>query len=180
MNPQRHIKKIMKQHLATCSAALQTLSSDMDNYEKAKSSRDVRQRYLTTYKLQQTCQNLDTVLDDLNTELYETNVSVETNKSLNSLLTTDYFCTLNHNLRGGSKNFTSELETISSRKENVRFASYQNIPWISGSSFLPKGEIVLCDRNSNCLKALQLAFGKKENQDPVKQAIGKTTGLLYQ
>ena len=161
-------REIVKQHLATCSVALQTLSFDMDNYERAKSSRDVRQRYLTTHKLQQTCQDLDNVLDDLNKELYEPNVVVETNKALKSLLTIDCFCTLNHNLRGGSKNFTSELETISSRKENVRFASDQNLPWISGSSFLPNGEIVLCDRNNNCLKVLELAFGKKDNHDPVK------------
>ena len=158
-------KEIVKQHLATCSVALRTLSFDMDSYEKAKSSRDVRQRYLTNHKLQQTCQDLDTVFEDLNKELYEPNVSVERNKSLSSLLSVDSFCTLNHNLRGGSKLFTSaEKEIISSHEVNVRFPSDQNVPWISGSVFLKNGEIVLCDRNNSCLKVLDPSFAKKDDQ----------------
>lgn len=154
---------IVKQHIVTCNTAMRELSFHFDNFEKARTSADQRLKHITNHKLRETFRDIDSVLESMNSEVSEPKVSVERNRTLSESLKTGIFGVLNHNLQGCSKRFTSDMKPTLISDINIRMESDRMLPWISGSTILTNGDIVLVDRTNDSLKILEPTFKQKSS-----------------
>ena len=117
-----------------------------------------RKKLVSDLKLNKTLKDLETVVNELFTEVYEPRVSFERNDILSRSLDTSLLDYLNHHLCGQPNISFADMKPHHSQEVNIETESDKDVAWISGSVFLPSGELALCDRNNDSLKVLRHDF----------------------
>ena len=156
-------KDILDQDLAVYNTALRALNSEKRSYQVSKHTDSRREIFINHLKLTQTLNDLDAILGNIDKDAHDPRLLFEMNQELSMLFSISSFGILTHNMLGHSKSFSPDLNVYSCKKVDIRVPSDQKAPWISGSVFLPSGDIVLCDRNNNTLKVFDCVFGAKNS-----------------
>ena len=149
---------VVEHHLTACETALTALSFDYNEHMKANETENKRKKFLTHLKLTQTLGNINVLKEEIKKEIYEPSLLFDSNEELSSVLGFDSLGTVKHDLFSRPRSFNADMTVQASRKVTVKLSSDQSDAWISGSLFLPSGELILCDKNNTCLKRFDAEF----------------------
>ena len=158
-------RKLIEDHINACNTALAKSQSDKKSFEIAKSAGDRNQLFIRNVQLSKLIDNLSKLTGDIESEVHEPKLSFASDDRLKRTDTSR----LGIVKGGGSKAVTerirhvAEMKVRSSRQVDVKLPNDSNMPFISGSVFLPSGELVLCDWANSKLKVLKENFTHKEN-----------------
>ena len=153
----RH-NEVIQHHLTTCETALKTLSVDSSEYQKLKETQNKRQKFVMCLKLTKTLRDLNALALDIRAEIYEPTLAFEENSDMSNVSNMESLGTVKHNARSIPREFNANLTIKSSRRVNVKLSPDNKVPWITGSVFLPNGDIILCDRLNKCVKHFNSEF----------------------
>ena len=97
--------------------------------------------------------------------MYQPHISCECNPTITIAGDHDLCTVKNHTFRTPKQKYFEEMSVTAHNQVNIRVQSDIGEAWISGSSFLPSGELILCDVYNNKLKLLDENLQMKESID---------------
>ena len=109
-------------------------------------------------KLAKTLRDLNALALDIRAEIYEPTLAFEENSDMSNVSNVESLGTVKHNARSVPREFNANMTIKSSRRVNIKLSSDNTVPWITGSVFLPNGDIILCDRLNKCVKHFNSEF----------------------
>ena len=158
----REQKCPIQDHIDAVGAALNKLELDNNQYQAARSINDKRISFIQNLQLSKTMSRIKSVVDGVSKEVKKPNVFFECDQSLtlNSTPSLGQISSVQTNETGKA---VGEMTVISTTQNDVRIPADTTDPLISGSAFMPSGELVLCDHNNRNLKVLKVDLRLKEN-----------------
>ena len=152
-------RKDIEQHIDTCSTALIKLNSDCQLFESTTTA-EKRLTFIHNLQLSKTIEYVHDALKDMRNEVVEPNISFEDDqtvlregiKSLGTVRTTGL---------KDSRPVIADMTVKSTTRVNVKDPSDSWDPYLTGSLFMPSGELVLCDK-TNAIKVLNIDLTLKE------------------
>ena len=162
-NCDREQRQTIEQHINTCSTALNRVQIDYKPFEEAVTARIHPRIFIHNLKLKKTLEQFDNILQDINNEVKAPGISFEFDETLNitnaqSLGVVRSTSTIPKETRP----VITDLKIKSIEKVDVKFPADQTTPLVTGSLFLPNGELILCDHNNSSVKVLNADFTQKE------------------
>ena len=162
-NCDREQRQTIEQHINTCSAALNRMEIDYKPLEEAVTARIHPRIFIHNLKLKKTLEQFDNILQDIDNEVKAPGISFEFDETLNitnaqSLGVVRSTSTIPKE----SRPVIANMKIKSIEKVDVMFPADQTIPHITGSLFLPNGELILCDFENSSVKVLNADFTQKE------------------
>ena len=135
--------------------------------------------FVHNLQLKKTLDQVDSILQDLGKEVEKPDISFDFNETLRmtdilSLGIVRYSKDApsmtdikNHGVERSTtvkdtRPVIADMKIRSVEKVNVKFPAGQSEPWISGSLFMPNGELFLCDFNNSSVKVINADFTQKE------------------
>ena len=191
-NCDRELRQTIEQHISTCSIALNRMEIDYNPFEEAVTARIHSRIFIHNLQLKKTLGQIDNILQDIDKEAKAPGISFEFDETLNmtnvqslgvvrstSTLPKEFGPVIAETLKMtnvqslGVVRSTSttaketrptiaDMKIKSIEKVNVKFPADQNTPHITGSLFLPNGELILCDIDNSSVKVLNADFTQKE------------------
>ena len=178
------------QQLDTCKAARNSLDADRRNLILAKERNDRQSIFVYNIQLSQTMKSLTTTTEEITKEVYQPHISFECNPAITITGDQDLGTVKCHTTRiphhkgfdaiagdqdlGTVKCHTTripqqkdfdEMSVTARNQVNVKVPSDARDAYITGSAFLPSGELILCDGYNNKLKLLDENLQMKESID---------------
>ena len=163
-NCDREQRQTIEQHINTCSTALNRMEIDYKPFEEAVTARIHPRIFIHNLQLKKTLEQIDNILQDIDNEAKTPGISFEFDETLHvtnvqSLGVVRSTSTIPKE----SGPVIADMKIKSIEKVNVKFPADQNTPGITGSLFLPNGELILCDYSINSsVKVLNADFTQKE------------------
>ena len=154
---------IIDQHINTCSTALNRMEIDYTPFEEAVTAGMNSLIFIHNLKLNKTLEQIDKILKDIDNEVKAPGISFEFDENLkmvnaHSLGVVRSTSTIPKETRP----VIADMKIKSIEKVDVTFSADQKTPQITGSLFLPNGELILCDCNNSSVKVLDADFTQKE------------------
>ena len=144
--------KTITQQLDTCKAARNSLDTDRRNLILAKERNDRQSIFVYNIQLSQSVKSLTTITDEITKEVYQPHISFECNPTIT--------------IAGDQDLGTVKCHTTRVRNQvNVKVPSDAKYACFTGSTFLPSGELILCDYTNKKLKLLDKNLQMKESID---------------
>ena len=161
----REQRQTIEQHINTCSTALNRMEIDYKPLEEAVTARIHPRIFIHNIKLKKTLEQIYNILQDLDKEAKAPGISFEFDETLHvtnvqSLGVVRSTSTIPKE----SGPVIADMKIKSIEKVNVKFPADQDTPMITGSLFLPNGELVLCDYRNSSIKVLDADFTQKEQK----------------
>ena len=157
----REQRLTIEQHLHTCSTALNRMELDYKPFEEAMTAGINPLIFVHNLQLKKTLEQVDSILQDLGKEVKEPDISFDFNETLR-MTDIQSLGVVRSTTVKDARPVIADMKIKSVEKVDVKFQGDQSKPYISGSLFMPNGELILCD-NSNCsVKVLNSDFTKKE------------------
>ena len=153
------------QQVNICKSAMNRLDDDNRNLQLAVERADTRSIFMYNIQLSQAVTSLTTITEEITTEVYQPHISFECNPAISFAGNQDLGTVKCHTTRTPQLKGFDEMCIIAGNKINVELQSDGEDAWISGSTFLTSGELVLCDRYNNKLKLLDKSLQMKESID---------------
>ena len=147
-----------------CKSAMNRLDDDNRNLQLAIERADIRSIFMCNIQLSQAVTSLTAITEEITKEVYQPYISFECNPAISFAGDQDLGKVRCHTSRTLSKGF-DEMCITAGNKINVKLQSDAYDAFISGSTFLSSGELVLCDRNNYKLKLLDKSLQMKESID---------------
>ena len=159
-------KQHIGQDISTLTTGLQMLDSDRQQLEDAKNTENKVKMFTTEIQVSKGLQEYETLLTEMENDVYIPALSFVGNKLLTELETE---ITSLGNLKGIDKSLSHSSKSKSQRKHKntllgkkaslqtkrkVRASDDKKAPCISGCTFMPSGHAVLCDRENENVKVL--------------------------
>ena len=116
-------------------------------------------------QLSQAVKSFTTITEEITKEVYQPHISFECNPALSMADDQDLRTVNCHTSRTPQMKGFDEMSKTAGNKINVKLQSDAEDAWISGSTFLSSGELVLCDFNNKKLKLLDKSLQMKESID---------------
>ena len=157
--------KTITQHLDTCKAARNSLDTDRRNLILAKERNDRQSIFVYNIQLSQTMKSLTTITEEITKEVYQPHISFDCNPAITIAGDQDLGTVKCHTTRTPQQKDFDEMSVTARKQVNVKVPSDANDAWITGSAFLPSGELILCDGYNNKLKLLDENLQMKESID---------------
>ena len=157
-------KTITKQ-LDTCKAAQNSLDTDRRNLILAKERNDKQSIFVYNIQLSQSVKSLATITEEITKEVYQPHISFECNPAITIVSDQDLGTVKCHTTRTPQQKGFDEMSVTARKQVNVKVPSDAKDASISGSAFLPSGQLILCDWNNNKLKLLDENLQMKESID---------------
>ena len=157
--------KTITQQIDTCKAAQNSLDTYSRKLQLAKEHNDRQGIFVYNIQLSQAVKSLTTITEEITTEVYQPHISFECNPALSFAGNQDLGTVKCHTSRTPKMKGFDEMCITAGNKINVKLQSDAKDAWISGSTFLSSGELVLCDRNNSKLKLLDKSLQMKESID---------------
>ena len=154
----------IEQHLEACSTALNKIESGINSFEKAKKTDEETLLFLYNLQLSKTTDNFDKLYTDVSKEVQEPNIEFEPEQRINiaDLLSLGSIKT-NKTRTSESEKVIADMYIKSSRKLDCKITSDSSEPSLSGSMFLPTGQLVLCDYDNSTIKLLNEDFTLRDS-----------------
>ena len=153
------------QQVNICKSALNRLDDDNRNLQLAIERADTRSIFMRNIQLSQAVTSLTAITEEITKEVYQPHISFECNPAISFAGNQDLGTVKCHTSRTPQLKGFDEMSITAGNKINVKVQSDGEDAWISGSTFLPSGELVLCDCNNNKLKLLDKSLQMKESID---------------
>ena len=68
-----------------------------------------------------------------------------------------------HPMSASTDKLFTEMTVARTSEVNIKMSGEREIPWISGCTFMPNGDVVLCDWNNSNIKLLSGTFTIKDS-----------------
>ena len=157
--------KTISQQIDTCKAAQNSLDTYSRKLQLAKEQNDRQGIFVYNIQLSQAVKSLTTITEEITTEVYQPHISFECNPEINIADDQDLGTVKCHTPRIPQQKGFDEMSVTARNKSNVKLHSDAQDVWISGSAFLPSGELILCDFRNRKLKLLDKNLQMKESID---------------
>ena len=157
--------KTITQQIDTCKAAQNSLDTYSRKLQLAKEQHDKQGILMYNIQLSQAVKSFTTITEEITKEVYQPHISFECNQAINIAADQDLGTVRCNTSRIPQQKGFDEMSVTTGNKINVKLQSDAEDAWISGSTFLSSGELILCDRNNNKLKLLDKNLQMKENMD---------------
>ena len=158
-------KKTITQQLDTCKAAQNSLDTDRRDLILAKERNDRQSIFVYNIQLSQSVKSLTTITEELTKEVYQPHISFECNPAITIVGDQDLGTVKCHTTRTSQHKGFDEMSVTAHNQVNIKVQSDSYDAIISGSAFLPSGELILCDWYNNKLKLLDENLQMKESID---------------
>ena len=153
------------QQVNICKSAMNRLDDGNRNLQLAIERADTRSIFMCNIQLSQAVTSLTTITEEITKEVYQPHISFECNPAISSAGNIDLGTVRCHTSRTPQQKGFDEMSKTAGNKINVKLQSDAKDAWITGSAFLPSGELVLCDPNNKKLKLLDKSLQMKESID---------------
>ena len=153
------------QQVNICKSALNRLDDDNRNLQLAIERADTRSIFMRNIQLSQAVTSLTAITEEITKEVYQPHISFECNPAISFAGNQDLGTVKCHTSRTPQLKGFDEMSITAGNKINVKLQSDANDVWISGSTFLSSGELILCDCKNNKLKLLDKNLKMKESID---------------
>ena len=70
---------------------------------------------------------------------------------------------VNYPMSASTDTLFTEMTVASMIEVNIKMSGERELPWITGCTFMPNGDVVLCDRNNRNIKLLSDTFTTKDS-----------------
>ena len=157
--------KTITQQLDTCKAAQNSLDKDRRNLIWAKERNDRQSIFVYNIQLSQSVKSLTTITDEITKEVYQPHISFECNPAITITGDKELGTVKCHTTRTPQQKDFDEMSVTARNQVNVKVPSDAEDAGITGSAFLPSGELILCDCDNNKLKLLDENLQMKESID---------------
>ena len=153
------------QQVNICKSAMNRLDDANRNLQLAIERADTRSIFMRNIQLSQAVTSLTTITEEIATEVYQPHISFECNPAISFAGNQDLGTVKCHTSRTPKMKGFDEMCLTAGNKINIKVQSDAKDAWITGSAFLPSGELVLCDPNNKKLKLLDKSLQMKESID---------------
>ena len=153
------------QQVNICKSAMNRLDDDNRNLQLAIERADTRSIFMYNIQLSQAVTSLTTITEEITTEVYQPHISFECNPAISFSGNQDLGTVKCHTSRTPKMKGFDEMCITAGNKINIKVQSDAKDARITGSAFLPPGELILCDFNNQKLKLLDQNLKMKENID---------------
>ena len=153
------------QQVNICKSAMNRLDDDNRNLQLAIERADTRSIFMCNIQLSHAVTSLTTITEEITKEVYQPHISFECNPAISFEGDQDLGTVRCHTSRTPQLIGFDEMCIAAGNKINVKLQSDAEGAWISGSTFLSSGELVLCDCKNNKLKLLDKNLKMKESID---------------
>ena len=157
--------KTINQQIDTCKAARNSLDTYSRKLQLAKEQHDKQGILMYNIQLSQAVKSFTTITEEITKEVYQPHISFECNHAINIAADQDLGTVRCNTSRIPQQKGFDEMSVTAGNKINVNSQSGAVYAFISGSAFLPSGELILCDRNNKKLKLLDKSLQMKESID---------------
>ena len=157
--------KTITQQLDTCKAAQNSLDTDRRNLILAKERNDRQSIFVYNIQLSQSVKSLTTITEEITKEVHQPHISFECNPAITIVGDQDLGTVKCHTTRIPQQKGFDEMSVTARNQVNVKVPSDARDARITGSAFLPSGQLILCDQNNNKLKLLDENLHMKESID---------------
>ena len=157
--------KTITQQIDTCKAAQNSLDTYSRKLQLAKEQHDKQGILMYNIQLSQAVKSFTTITEEITKEVYQPHISFECNQAINIAADQDLGTVRCNTSRIPQQKGFDEMSVTAGNKINVKLQSDAGDACISGSTFLPSGELVLCDWYNNKLKLLDKNLQMKESID---------------
>ena len=157
--------KTITQQIDTCKATRNSLDTVSRKLQLAKERNDRQSIFVYNVQLSQAVTSLTTITEEITKEVYQPHISFESNPAISFAGNQDLGTVRCHTSRTPQQKGFDEMSVTAGNKINVKLQSDAKVVWISGSTFLSSGELVLCYCYSNKLKLLNKSLQMKESID---------------
>ena len=153
------------QQVNICKSAMNRLDDDNRNLQLAIERADTRSIFMCNIQLSHAVTSLTSITEEITTEVYQPHISFECSPAIIFAGNQDLGTVKCHTSRTPQLIGFDEMCIAAGNKINVKLQSDANGVWISGSTFLSSGELILCDCKNNKLKLLDKNLKMKESID---------------
>ena len=157
--------KTITQQIDTCKAAQNSLDTYSRKLQLAKEQHDKQGILMYNIQLSQAVKSFTTITEEITKEVYQPHISFECNQVINIAADQDLGTVRCNTSRIPQQKGFDEMSVTAGNKINVKLQSDAYDAFISGSTFLSSGELVLCDYDNNKLKLLDKSLQMKESID---------------
>ena len=150
----------IEQHIDTCSTAVTKLNLDSQLLNSTPST-ESNLLFIHNLQLTKTIKHVENALKDMESEAIKPNIDFKSDTTIiradvKSLGTVKSTGKITH------RPVIADMSVKSSKEVNVKGPSDSYDPLISGSVFMPNGELVLCDYNNKSAKVFSIDFTSKD------------------
>ena len=164
-NCDREQRVIIDQHINTCSTALNRMEIDYKPFEEAVTEGMNSMIFIHNLKLKKTLEQIDNILQDIDNEAKPPGISFEFDETLNMTNVQGLGVVRSTStIPKESRPVIADMKIKSIENVDVMFPADQTAPHITGSLFLPNGELILCDYSNSSVKVLDADFTQKEQK----------------
>ena len=153
------------QQVNICKSAMNRLDDDNRNLQLAIERADTRSIFMCNIQLSHAVTSLTTITEEITKEVYQPHISFECNPAISFEGNQSLGVVKCNTSRIPQQKGFDEMSVTAGNKINVKLQSDAKDAFISGSTFLSSGELVLCDCNNNKLKLLDKSLQMKESID---------------
>ena len=157
--------KTINQQIDTCKAAQNSLDTYSRKLQLAKEQHDKQGILMYNIQLSQAVKSFTTITEEITKEVYQPHISFECNHAINIAADQDLGTVRCNTSRIPQQKGFDEMSVTAGNKSNVKSQSDAVYAFISGSAFLPTGELILCDRNNKKLKLLDKSLQMQDSID---------------
>ena len=157
--------KTITQQLDTFKAARNSLDTDRRNLILAKERNDRQSIFVYNIQLSQSVKSLTTITEEITKEVYQPHISFDCNPAIAIAGDQDLGTVKCHTTRIPQQKGFDEMSVTARNQVNVKVQSDSYNAYITGSTFLPSGQLILCDWNNNKLKLLDENLQMKDSID---------------
>ena len=151
----------IEQHIHTCSTALNRVELDYKLFEEATISDLKPLIFVRNLQLKKTIDHVDRILQEIEKEVKEPGISFDCDETLR-MTDIKSLGIVKSTAVKDARPVVADMGIQSITKVDVKSPSDKKGPLISGSLFMPNGELILCDDRNASVKVLNADFTQKE------------------
>ena len=150
----------IEENIDTCSTAVTKLNLDSQLLNSTPST-ESNLLFIHNLQLTKTIEHVENALKDMESEAFKPNIDFKSDTTI-IRADTKSLGTVESTGKITPRPVIADMNVKSSRKVEVKNSSDGNDPLISGSVFMPNGELVLCDCINRSAKVLSTDFTSKD------------------
>ena len=151
----------IEQHIHICSTALNRIELDYKSFEDAVIAGINQLIFVHNLQLEKTLEQVDSILQDIGKEVKEPDIVFVVNETLRISDVKSLGVVRSTSMKD-TRPVIADMKIESVVQKDVKFQGDQSVPCITGSLFMPNGELLLCDSDNSSVKVLNSDFTQKE------------------
>ena len=152
----------IKQHVHTCNTALSRMELHYKLFEEAVIACINPLIFVHNLQLENTLEQVDSILQDLGKEVKEPDIAFVLNETLR-MSDVKSLGVVRSTSMTDTRPVIADTKIESVEQIDVKFQGDQSELCITGSLFMPNGEFILCDYNNSSVKVLKSDFTQKDH-----------------